>query len=295
MQTATTTTTPIATPPFDPVRFKETTRTQWDSAAGAWNGWGPFLERWLGGATELMLDMARIGSGARVLDVAAGTGGQTLAAARRAGPNGYVLATDISERILEYATANAEDAGLHNVQTSAQDGEALEVADGSFDAAISRVGLIYFPDQQRALRSMRRALRAGGRVAAIVYSTPERNRFFSVPVSIIRRLAGLPPPAPGLPGPFSLGGPSALEEAFRRAGFKQVETLRVAAPLRMASAEECLRFERESFGALHQMLSALDEAGRTAAWNEIGDALREFEGPNGFQGPCELVVGAASA
>lgn len=62
----------------------------------------------------------------------------------------------------------------------------------------------------------------------------------------------------------------------------------------MTSAAECLRFERESFGALHQMLAGLDEAGREAAWQEVGEALGEFEDADGFTGPCELLVGAAT-
>lgn len=172
------------------------------------------------------------------------------------------------------------------------DGEQLDVDPGTYDAVISRVGLIYFPDQQRALSGMRQALRPSGRVAAIVYSTPDRNQFFSLPVAIIRRRAQLPPPAPGQPGPFSLGGPGVLEAAFTAAGFRDVVTRLVAAPLRLASAAECVRFERESFGALHQMLAGLDEAGREAAWTEIAETLARFEGPNGFEGPCEMVVAA---
>ena len=87
---------------------------------------------------------------------------------------------------------------------------------------ISRVGLIYFPDQQAALAGVRHALRPGGRMAAVVYSTPDRNEFFSIPVGIIRRRAGLQPPAPGQPGPFSLGAPGVAEEALARAGFRDV-------------------------------------------------------------------------
>ena len=188
---------------FDPVAYKSTTREQWQTAAEAWHRWGPTLEAWLGQATQAMLDMAGVTDGARVLDVAAGAGGQTLAAARRVGPSGAVLATDISPAILEYAQAEASAAGLSNVTTRVMDGENLEVEPGSFDAVISRVGLIYFPDQQKALGEMRRALRDGGRVAAIVYSTPDRNEFFSIPVSIIRRRAALPPPLPGQPGPVN--------------------------------------------------------------------------------------------
>ena len=247
----------------------------------------------MGQATEVMLDMAEVSPGARVLDVAAGAGGQTIAAAKRVGSTGYVLATDISPNILEFASAAARGEGLTNVQTRVMDGEELEVLEGGFfDAGISRVGLIYFPDQQRALRGMLRALRPGGKIAAVVYSTPENNKFFSIPVSIIRRRAQLPPPLPGQPGPFSLGGHGALEEAFRQAGFREVRTQSVHSPLRLSSAAECVRFERESFGALHQMLSGLPESERGAVWEEIEEELSHFEGAGGFEGPCEMVVGA---
>ncbi len=170
------------------------------------------------------------------------------------------------------------------------DGENLELPDESFDVVTSRVGLIYFPDQPRALSEMRRVLKPGGRVAAIVYTTPENNRFFSIPVSIIRRRAQLPPPLPGQPGPFSLGGAGVLEGLCRQAGFRDVETRVVPAPLRMSSAAECLRFEQESFGALHQMLAGLSAEERQAAWEEIERELRQFEGPGGFEGPCELTM-----
>ena len=71
--------------PFDPAAYKATTREQWQQAAEPWHRWGPTLEAWLGEATETMLDLAAVAAGARVLDVAAGAGGQTLSAARRVG------------------------------------------------------------------------------------------------------------------------------------------------------------------------------------------------------------------
>lgn len=275
---------------FDADSYKETTRRQWQEAAEAWHRWGPVLEDWLGAATEAMLDMAQIGPGDRVLDVAAGAGGQTLAAARRVGENGSVLATDISSNLLELAELEARRAGLGNVTTRVLDGEQLDVDENSFDAVISRVGFIYFPNQQDALRGMHRALTPGGRLAGIVYSTPQNNEFFSIPVGVIRRRAQLPAPVPGQPGPFSFGQDGVIEAAFEQAGFEDVEARRLAAPLRMRSAAECVRFERESFGALHQMLAGLDEAGRDAAWQEIEQEQRRFEGPEGFAGPCELIV-----
>jgi SAM-dependent methyltransferase len=280
---------------FDPVAYKRTTREQWQSAAEPWYRWGPALEEWLGEATELMLDLAHLAPGHRVLDVAAGAGGQTLAAALRVGPEGSVLATDISEKILGFAEHRAREAGAENVATRVMDGENLDVEAGFFDAVISRVGFIYFPDQAAAFSGMRRALKPGGRLTGVVYSTPEANRFFSIPVSIIRRRAALPAPAPGQPGPFSFGAAGVIETAYERAGFSEIEVRRISAPVRMASAAECLRFERESFGALHQMMARLSEPEREEAWSEIEHELSQFETQQGFEGPCELIVSAGTA
>jgi SAM-dependent methyltransferase len=276
---------------FDPIQYKTSTRQQWQDAAAAWHQWGPTLEAWLWEATQTMLDAAGVGAGSRVLDLAAGAGGQSIAAARRVGPNGSVLATDISPAILDYAAAEAKSAGVSTVSTMELDGEQLDqLPDASFDAVISRVGLIYFPDQQRALTGIRRVLVGGGRLGAIVYSTPDRNEFFSLPVSIIRQRAQLPPPLPGQPGPFSLGAPGVLEKAFTDAGFADVTVETVPAPLRLPSAAECVRFEQESFGALHQMLAGVPEEDRPGVWTEIEEALTRFETTDGFIGPCELLV-----
>jgi len=280
---------------FDPATFKTTTRAQWEAAAGAWHEWGPAIETWLGTATETMLDQAHLTSGARVLDIAAGAGGQTLAAARRVGPSGRVLATDISPAILEFAASEAALAGVGNVETLEADGEDLSaVADGAYDAAISRIGLIYFPDQHRGLTEIGRKLRPGGRLSSVVYSTADRNGFFAIPVGIIRRVAGLPAPGPGLPGPFSLGAPGVAAQAYEAAGFVDVAVTAVPSPVRLSSAAECVRFEQESFGALHQMLSGVEPSRREAAWSEIEEALSQFEGAEGFVGPCEMLVVAAT-
>ncbi len=289
---AATITAPVA---FDPAKFRTTTRAQWENAAEAWDRWGPLLGRWLGASTEAMLDMAGVQPGARVLDIAAGAGEQTLVAAARVGAKGRVLATDISPTILSYALEAARRAGLDNVETQELDGERHDLLpEGSFDAAISRVGLIYFPDQQKALGGIHRALRKGGRFAAVVYSTPDKNTFFSIPVGIIRRRANLPPPLPGQPGPFSLGADGVLAKTLEQAGFCDVEVRRVDSPVRLPSAADCVRFERESFGALHQMMSGLGERERAETWQEIEAALGKFQGADGFVGPCEMLVGAGT-
>ncbi len=186
------------------------------------------LARWLGPATEAMLDAAarrprrtraRHRRGRRRTDA----GGRAPRRSRRA------TCWPPTSRPPSCATpsAAAQQAGLANVETRELDGERHDMLPAaSFDAAISRVGLIYFPDQQRALAGIRHALRPGGRFAAVVYSTPEKNPFFALPVGIIRRRAQLPPPLPGQPGPFSLGGEGVLARTLEQAGFRDVKCRR---------------------------------------------------------------------
>ena len=280
---------------FDPVAFKQTTRRQWQDAAEAWHRWGDLIGRWLGGATDTMIELAGIGPGSHVLDVAAGAGEQSLRIARLVGPTGRVLATDLAPDLLARAAADAAAEGLDHLETLEQDGEATgDLPPASFDAVVSRVGLIYFPDRERALAGMRSVLREGGRISVVTYSTPEANGFFSVPVGIIRRRAGLGAPLPGQPGPFSLGGDGVLEQALADAGFADVEVRRVPAPVVLPSAADCVRFQQESFGALHQLMAGLSESERADTWAEVLEALTAYEGPTGFRGPCEMLVGAGT-
>ncbi len=275
---------------FDAKAFKQTTHAQWNAVAESWNAWGSLLDRWLGPATETLLDLAKVGPGSRVLHVAGGSGQEALQSARRVGSSGYVLTTDLSEALTELARANLTSAGLTNAEARVMDGEEVALAGTPFDAVISRVGLIYFPDQLGAVKRQAAALRSGGFVGAIVYATPEECRFFSDPVAVIRRHAALPPPAPGQPGPFSLGAPGRIEELFTAAGLTDIQVRKIEAPVVLASAAECLRFEQESFGALHQMLAKLDDAGKAAAWAEVGEKLAAFEKNGTFKGPCVMLA-----
>jgi ubiquinone/menaquinone biosynthesis C-methylase UbiE len=279
-----------STPSFNASQYKQTTYQQWQSAAEAWYRWDPAINKWLGEATEEMIRMADISKGQHVLDIAAGAGGQSVAVAKAVGQTGYVLATDISPNILSFARRMACEAKLYNIETRAMDGENLECKDESFDAVISRVGLIYFPDQLKALREMWRVLKPGGKIAHIVYSTADKNAFFSIPVSIIRNRAKLPPPLPGQPGPFSLGADGAILKLFSEAGFKNNRSIRIDSPVHMASAKQCVQFEKDSFGALHQMMQKLTEDEKLSVWNEIEQQLKAFETDRGFTGPCEMIV-----
>lgn len=279
---------------FDAAKYKNAQREQWNKDGAAWRRWNPILDRWYGEATQRMLDLARILRGQRVLDIAAGAGEPAVSAAERVGPGGYVLATDISEGIVELARQVAAECGLSQMKTRVMDGEKLDLPDGTFDAVLCRLGLMYMPHPVAALREWRRALRAGGRVAIVVFSTPDRNAWGALPASIIRQRAQLPPPVPGQPGPFSLGGPGVLEGIIREAGFSNPEIRTVPAPHRTASAAEYVQVAREAFGGFNAMMAHLPPQERESVWNEVEGSLRSFESPDGFEAPGECVVVGAT-
>lgn len=281
-------------PSFDAAQYKNAQREQWNKDGAAWRRWNPVLDRWYGEATRQMLDLARIRPGQRVLDVAAGAGEPAVSAAERVGPSGHVLATDLSEGIVELARQVARERGLEQVETRAMDGEKLDLPDASFDAVLCRLGLMYMPHPVTALREWRRALRAGGRVAVVVFSTPERNSWGAIPASIIRRRAQLPPPVPGQPGPFSLGAPGVLEGLFRQAGFADTEIRAVPVPHMTTRAAEYVRVAREAFGGFNAMMAHLPPEERESVWNEVEGSMRSFESPGGFEVPGECLVAAAT-
>ena len=281
-------------PSFDAVKYKNAQREQWNKDGTAWRRWNSILDRWYGDVTRQMLDLARIQPGQRILDVAAGAGEPAVSVAERVGPGGYVLATDISEGIVELALQVVRERGLKQVETRVMDGEKLDLPDDSFDAVLCRLGLMYMPHPATALREWRRVLKAGGRVAVVVFSTPDRNSWGAVPASIIRRRANLPSPVPGQPGPFSLGGPGVLESVFHQAGFTDTEVRAVPVPHGMGSSAEYVLVAREAFGGFNAMMAHLSAQERESVWNEVETSMRSFESPDGFEAPGECLVGTAA-
>jgi len=276
---------------FDAEIFKAATREQWDRHAQGWNDASGNIRQWLRQSTDAMIEMVNIRAGARVLDVAAGAGDQTLDVAKRVGPAGSVLATDLSPAILDFARANARRAGYNNVETLAADGEALEISEAAFDAAICRLGLMFFPDPGKGLRAIARALKPGGMACTMVFSAPDKNPCVAILMSTALKHAGLPPRDPYQPGGLlSLGKPGRIDELFRDAEFSRVATTKVAAPFRLPSVHSYLDFVRTSASPILQILGRLDDGKRAAAWAEIEEKLSAFNTATGWEGPNELLL-----
>ena len=231
-----------------------------------------------GPATQMMLDLAEVRIGGRVLDVAAGTGDQTLMAAERVGPTGYVLATDISASMLKLAADAAREAGFTNVETRVMEAENIDLDADSFDAVICQLGLFLFPNPANVLRAMRRVVRPGGKVAALVFSTAEKNPYQGITLGVAHRFGSAPLPL------FSLGETTVLENTFRESGLRDVTIRALSIHRHFSSTAEAIRRLKET-AILRGPIEKLGEAEREQAWAEIERQFGQFEGPNGHRGP----------
>ena len=262
-------------------------------AAAEWRRGAAARVQAFGPATEMMLDLVKVAEGSRVLDVGAGAGDSTLVAAQRVGSSGRVLATDISASMLEIAAESARQVGLNNVDTRVMDAQRLDLEPDSFDAAISRNCLMLIPNYQQALTEIRRVLKPGGRFAAIVFSTPDRCPYLSIPHAVVFRVGRLTAPAPERFGEFRLGAPGMLEDAYRTAGFQEVSVHTVPIRRRFPSLAEAMQYTRGPL-PLRELMVRLSDAEQVQAWAEIERALGQFVGPNGFESTEELLIGVGT-
>jgi ubiquinone/menaquinone biosynthesis C-methylase UbiE len=236
-----------------------------------------------GPATQMMLDLAEIRTGSRVLDVAAGTGDQTLLAAERVGSTGYVLATDISTNMLKLAADTAREAGFTNVETRVMDAANIDLDEDSFDAAICQLGLFLFSNPVNVLRSMRRVVRLEGKVAALVFSTAEKNPYQGIALGVARRLGSKGPPL------FSLGETHVLESAFRESGLRNVAVHAATVRRHFSSSAEIIQRLKET-AFLRAPFEKLEDSAREQAWTEIERQFRPLEGSNGVDVPGEFLI-----
>lgn len=265
-------------------------------AAERWRAQEASRARLFGPATAVMLDESDIEEGDRVLDIGAGTGDQTLMAARRVGPRGSVLATDSAASMLEIAAEAARNAGFTNVTTRVLDAQHLdrELDAEAFDAVISRNGLMFIPDLPRALVGMRRVLVPSGKIAAIVWSAPEHNPIFALPMTIAQQYGALPPSLLRGASPFSLGDPYTLERAFENAKFREVVVKRIPLSYHAPSASAFVQSLLDGGGPLSGAMKGLTEADRTRVRMEIEEEFRRFEGPNSFEAQGESLIGVGT-
>jgi len=267
------------------------TAQKWNDIAKSWHSWIPRMREWYEPATKLMLKLARIGSGSRVLDIAAGDLDQSIAVANLVGPDGYVLAIDVAEELLQIGEDTARQAGISNIETRVMDGTRLDLPGLAFDAVVCRFALMYFPDPIGSLKGINRVLRDNGRVSLVVYGvngSPE----FSLAVSAARKHLGLPEVRAAA---HSLGEPAMLRQTLEKGGFSEVEIHTLDLLVQMSSTEECVNYLQATSPTLKELTSNLGGAKREEVWDTVQETLRIFEVKKGLEINHKVIVAAGSS
>ena len=267
---------------FDPAQYKADLRTEWRNAAPGWRAWLEVLEAADGGqaVSRSLVELAGIGPGDAVLDVAAGYGEPGLTAARAVTPSGQVVCTDISAEMLAVARERAAAAGLDNLEFLESDAEELAFGEASFDAVLSRQGLQFLPDVAGVLARLHSFLKPHGRLAAAVWGPPQTVQF-AAPVSLIRAELQLPPPPAGIPGPFALADAGQLVGLVKAAGFTDVQTGTLTAVYQPGSAELATRWLRDVAPPITALVDAQSPEVQERVWAKVTQAWAPFTTADG--------------
>lgn len=270
----------MADPRFDQQAMKAQQREQWSEAAQGWRKHWSVFERGAQPLSDRLMELAHVGPGMRVLDVATGIGEPAMTAARRVGPSGRVVAVDQAPQMLAVARERMQAAGMENVEFVEGDAETVTLPPDSFDAAVCRWALFFFADPVAFLSRLRASLVPGGWLAAAVWGPPERVPMISLPMAVLSRELGQPLSQPGV-GPFDLSVPATLEQLLRDAGFADVRSEPFPVTFQFASVDDLLTHTRDVSAPLRTIMAQQSPERQSELWGKIGEAAQRFVQPDG--------------
>lgn len=280
---------------LDSKKFKEAERQNWDGVAAGWQKWWKPIERGAKKVNRRLIELAMIKSGSRVLDVATGIGEPAVTAANQLGNDGYVLAIDISPKMLAIAKQRAISLGLQDViEFKEGDIETIELPSSTFDAVLSRWGLMLLPDLKAGLSNIYRSLKEGGHFASAVWASPNQDSLAATTMSIVMKETNTKPPPPGTPGIFSLSDENSLKNSFITSGFKDVSTERINVSFEFDSPGDYTAFTSETSGSVQKMLTDQPIERKKQILRAITDAAANYAdktGKTNLENEAILIVG----
>jgi len=266
-----------------------------EQRAEAWSnsaeGYDVFAAAVTGQFAEDAVRLVHVKPGSRVLDVAAGTGAFTFAAARR---GAEVLATDFSVGMLKKLASKSAVQGLTVVQTAAMDGQALLVTDDSFDVVASLFGLIFFPDHDRGLRELLRALKPGGQAVVTTWAPPPRGEMLQlIGRATAKAMPDMPPPETP-PHWAALGDVDDLRRRLLSVGFARAHAVSVTHLWAFESPKWLVEQLRSIAPPAAELFASITAAQREAFTQAIVEELRERQGDGPFGVTYEGLIGVGT-
>lgn len=274
----------------------------WEANARGRARWWDKFEESFQVLSDRMIDLAGIRSGDSVLDVGTGTGEPALSAARRVGPQGRVVATDISPAMLAVARKKSADFGLmDNLEFQVMDAQQLDFPVNTFDAVLCRLVLMFLPDANLALTNMRKLLRPDGALAAVVLGPAQQIPAITTWQGALARerevsgaaLHSARPVATDAIDPFRFSDPRELASALSKAGFQDVVTEFITTMHCFDSCEEFVSFQLDMDPPIQEEISML---GMSRLLQSVREALNPYLDADGrvhLPGRHNIVAGRA--
>ena len=266
---------------IDPGEFRNAQKESWDEAAAGWKKWSGWLDDHALPISERLVELAGVEPGSQVLDVGAGYGEPSLTAARKVGPDGRVVSSDPAAEMLAYGRERAAEAGIENIEFLNAGANDIDFPAESFDAAVSRWGIIFDPDGEGSAGRVRGFLKPGARFAISSWGTPEQVPMIARPMKAVISFLGLEPPPPGLPGPLSRPTPEDIGGLLQGGGFSDVKVEETDIDFDWGSPEEFSTYVREVIAPITRMVESQPEDVQPKAWEAIAEDIRPEAGDDG--------------
>lgn len=256
-------------------------RYGWDYSSPHYDaGW----QHQLWPAQKRLLEKANLQKGEKVLDISCGTGLVTFAITETIGPEGSVTGIDLSEGMIEKAATSADNDGVSNVNFQHMDAEDLELSEDSFDVAINSLGLMYYPDPDKAIREMFRVVKPQGRAAALVWGRRKECGWTDIFPIVDRRVE-----SDVCPLFFQLGTGETLQKTFKEAGFTDIDSERFDLKLHFDSDKQAVIAAFQG-GAVALAYRKFDEQTKEEVHEEYLESIGSYRDETGYDIPGEFVI-----
>lgn len=270
-------------------QIREQQKQSWDRFSQGWKKWDDTTMDFLKPAGDEIINLLQLNGDEKVLDIASGTGEPALTIAQML-KEGSVIATDLSEGMLQVAKQKAATQKLNNLEIRMCDATELPFGDEIFDAVSCRFGYMFFPDMLIATQEIVRVLKPGGRIATSVWNGPEHNFWITALMGTIKEHIEVEAPPPGAPSMFRCAGEGFMKNIFSKAGLQNVSQKEVSSEMEAESAEVYWEMMTEIGAPIVAALSKADDATMRLIKNEVIQKITEKFGSGKIRIPASALV-----
>ena len=263
----------------------------WEESSQYWRKHQAIIEQMFAPLTNSLITAAQIRHGQHVLDIGGGSGEPSLSIAPIVGNEGSVTYTDPSAGMVETARDEAKGRGLTNINFYKAPAEELPFEDNTFDVAVGRLSVMFFPDVAAGLNEIVRVVKPGGRVSFLVWGSKDANPFFSSVTEVLDQV--IPPELEDedAPGAFRFVHPGKLAKVLANVGLSQIEEqplpFRVAGPVK---PEEFWELRSEMSESLRAKLAKLTSDQKRAVKEAVGTAVAEYFKNGEMSFPAQALI-----